>query len=414
MQQQAPLNNSTPLATERRQRVLMLVGLPHFNYDDPHSAVAAFMRFLGDAIEQAGHEVLWSHPRGAQKPKVAAKAGQGRGAALRARLRRAWPYAYHSLQNFRYFQQQESIYTYCHELKPDCVVEFLVYGSNIGVRLKQQAGAGLHVIYDAPLNTQFFEMHGTYSAYKNRIETREMDSVSKANSLMTYSRPVRDYLDQRCTLPGRTKVLPALLWKPFVDRKIADNQFHIGFIGSFLRWHKVEHLVQAFASIADEFPQAHLDLIGYGQEWDRVKAMVDSQSCRARIYMPGFVDEEELQAVKARMTIGVMPGSNWYGSPLKLFEYAQCGIPMIAPSTPSVVDLFAETGAARMIAADNPIESLTAHLRDLLAKPSSREALSQAGKNLMQHTYSATLYRQAFLDHLALAARKTPLALKQG
>jgi glycosyltransferase involved in cell wall biosynthesis len=45
----------------------------------------------------------------------------------------------------------------------------------------------------------------------------------------------------------------------------------IGFIGSFLSWHRVDLLVDAFIEIAPEFPLARLALLGYGQEWNRDK-----------------------------------------------------------------------------------------------------------------------------------------------
>ena len=53
-----------------------------------------------------------------------------------------------------------------------------------------------------------------------------------------------------------------------------------------------------------------------------------------------FLTEYPVDCFKKRIDIGVMPSSNWYGAPNKIFEYGAAKIAVVAPSTPTIVDLF--------------------------------------------------------------------------
>jgi glycosyltransferase involved in cell wall biosynthesis len=89
--------------------------------------------------------------------------------------------------------------------------------------------------------------------------------------------------------------------------------------------------------------------------------------CLDRIELPGFVSEEQLVKYKEMMMIGVMPGSNWYGSPLKLFEYAQSSIAIVAPETPAVIDLFTEDEVL-FIDKNNSRQSLVQQPKGIIAE----------------------------------------------
>ncbi|MGQ0827759.1 MAG: glycosyltransferase, partial [Bacteroidota bacterium] len=117
---------------------------------------------------------------------------------------------------------------------------------------------------------------------------------------------------------------------------------------------------------------------------------------KERVEMTGFVNEEKLEELKETFMIGVMPGSNWYGSPLKLFEYAQAGIPIIAPDAPTIKDLFTSNDIL-FIENKNPLKSLQINLLKLLADEELRNKLSANAGDKMKTVYSKSNQISTFI-----------------
>ncbi|MBK9590974.1 MAG: glycosyltransferase family 4 protein [Crocinitomicaceae bacterium] len=270
--------------------------------------------------------------------------------------------------------------------KPDLILEFLSVGSEVGVKLKNYYKVPLVIVYDAPLHEQFIEMNGIVPFGVDRIDKREKEMVETADVIIAYAQCVKEHILDKFHPTGEIYLLPCITWKQNIALNANKPQL-IGFIGSFLSWHKVDLLVDAFIEIADEFPTARLVLLGYGQEWNRINEKVLASTCLDRIEMPGFVSEEQLLRYKETMMIGVMPGSNWYGSPLKLFEYAQSSIAIIAPETPAVVDLFSKEEVL-FIDRNNSRKSLVELLRRLLGNDTMRNVLIGNASKKMTGEYS--------------------------
>ena len=83
-----------------------------------------------------------------------------------------------------------------------------------------------------------------------------------------------------------------------------------------------------------------------------------------------------------------MPGSNWYGSPLKLFEYLFAGIPFIAPETPTVTYIFRDNVECLIIKNDNPVDSLSENLLKLYSNIDLRKELTANALKRMKTTFS--------------------------
>jgi len=126
----------------------------------------------------------------------------------------------------------------------------------------------------------------------------------------------------------------------FIDAPRIEHEIKIGFIGSFLKWHRVDLLLTIFEKLAATHLNIRLYLIGDGMEFTTIETLVQNSKVKDRIELTGFCDGEQLLAFKRELHIGVMPGSNWYGAPNKIFEYGAAGLAVLAPSTPTITDLF--------------------------------------------------------------------------
>lgn len=352
--------------TQARRRILFLVTDETFSYHNTNSAVANYINGLMAGIES---ENISTHGYPKNKALIQSNTAQksrAKGSMLKKALRTLSPASYYSVLVKKKTQYADELASeiLSNDEHFDLVIEFLTVGSCVAYHLKKKRGIPYIIICDSPLLEQFEDMYGTKSFLKRRIETREMVSLENADAIVCYSQSVEAYLRNKFILKGRVYILPSVVWKEEIVSGLPKNDV-IGFIGSFLKWHRVDLLLSAFEKIADEFPKARLILVGYGQEWKRISDRVKKSSLAGRITLTGYVNEEELTSYKKQFKIGVMAGSNWYGSPLKLFEYAQSSIAIIAPETPVVCDLFTKDEVL-FIDKNNSLESLVYNLRLLL------------------------------------------------
>jgi len=166
--------------------------------------------------------------------------------------------------------------------------------------------------------------------------------VLRSQSLVVYSNAVKNYLDKKYN-----RNLPAFIHQnvdytrfDFINDAKPEGAINIGFVGSFLKWHRVDLLVDAFVKLKNEGRNVRLFLLGNGMEYGRIREQVAALDMQDAIVMPGFTDGAALLEYKKQFHIGVMPGSNWYGAPNKIFEYGAAAMAVVAPDTPTIADLF--------------------------------------------------------------------------
>lgn len=105
----------------------------------------------------------------------------------------------------------------------------------------------------------------------------------------------------------------------------------IGFVGSFLSWHGIELLMRVVPRILDRHPSAAFLLVGDGARRGPAEEQVAAAGLRDRVRFTGHVPHAEVPGYIATMDVGLMPHSNRFGSPVKIFEYMALGIVPVGP-----------------------------------------------------------------------------------
>ena len=125
----------------------------------------------------------------------------------------------------------------------------------------------------------------------------------------------------------------------------------IGFVGGFYPWHGLELLLLAFRQIAHQVPSAKLMLVGDGPTLSAIRAQIDQLGLEERVILPGKIAHKDLPGYIAMFHCGVMPDSNAYGSPMKIFEYMALGKPVIVPNYGPLLDVIDDGVEGRVFAA---------------------------------------------------------------
>lgn len=114
------------------------------------------------------------------------------------------------------------------------------------------------------------------------------------------------------------------------ERGLSDR-IVCGHIGVFAKWHGVDAFVEAIASRLAEVPQLALVFVGDGRTLPAVRALVAERGLSDRVLLPGRVAHDDIASWIACMDYAVLPNSNHYGSPMKLFEFMGMGVGVVAP-----------------------------------------------------------------------------------
>lgn len=231
--------------------------------------------------------------------------------------------------------------------KYDVILEYYNMGSDVGMSLSKKQNIPYYIFYDGPILDEYEIFNHSKPFFYSTIVNRQVESFKYAKKIVAQSNPMKDYVIKNIiNSPEKIKIHQNVDYTKFDVLKDAKkfnvNHLNIGFIGSFLPWHQVKLLINAYKYIIEKGVKATLYLIGDGMEKTKVKEIANKLpiGIKKNIHFTGFVNGAELLKYKKMLDIGVMPGSNWYGAPLKIFEYGAMKMACIAPDTPTIKDLF--------------------------------------------------------------------------
>jgi glycosyltransferase involved in cell wall biosynthesis len=161
------------------------------------------------------------------------------------------------------------------------------------------------------------------------------------------------------------------------DRQAVREQLGLGqeptlvFAGSFQPWHDVQLLVESLARLT---PTPRLVLVGDGPGVATALTRARSLGIDHRIVNLGRVQQTRIPPVLVACDIGVLPGSNAYGQPMKLLEYAAAGLAIVAPDLPPVRAIL-DDGVTGLLFPPGDVAGLTRALDRLLRDEGERSRL---------------------------------------
>lgn len=226
----------------------------------------------------------------------------------------------------------------------------------------------------------------------------ERTNLLCANLIVCVSQVDADMLLASGIEPGRILVNPNGVdverFHPGVDgtrvksELCLDDKFVFAFSGSFGPWHGVCELIEAFILMRSKHPASTtvLVLIGDGATRAEAESLVARKHASEFVVFTGSVSADRVPSYLAAADVLVAPhvanpdGSEFFGSPIKIFEYLAMGKPIIASDLGQMGDV------------------LTHEVNAVLVSPGNKVELSQAMSRLMEDS--------VLLGQLGLAARR--------
>jgi glycosyltransferase involved in cell wall biosynthesis len=108
----------------------------------------------------------------------------------------------------------------------------------------------------------------------------------------------------------------------------------LGFVGGLRPWHGVEILPRLVERLRACHPSIRMVIAGDGPMRDDLERAFDERGLSEAVHFTGALHHEDVPNWIRRFDVAVAPYAPvqhpFYFSPLKLFEYMACGVPMVA------------------------------------------------------------------------------------
>jgi glycosyltransferase involved in cell wall biosynthesis len=208
----------------------------------------------------------------------------------------------------------------------------------------------------------------------------ERHLFTNTDAVICVSHSLRRWLLEECKIGRPVTVLPnavdpelfhpEISGRPVRQKLGLDDKLVIGFVGSMKRWHGLPELFSALEPLSFRFPEARLLLVG------PPNGDTPASSAAGQTIWAGDIPHDQIPEYIAAMDICVLPNSNAYGSPLKLFEYMAMQKPVVAPRVGPVEEILTDGENGRLVSPGS-VSELAAVLSELAKNGESRQKLAR-------------------------------------
>ena len=278
----------------------------------------------------------------------------------------------------------------CAEHRPDVLIETQVHGSDSGARAAAATGLPL-ILDDCSPASEEAELGAALHSLIRRLFRRQLDAarIIAVSSSALAQRVVADGADS-----ARVRVIPnGVAAEAFAatDRAAARTRLGLGsdvaivFVGSFQPWHRVDLLVDAVAQLRARHA-VRLLLTGDGPALAPALDRARSLGIESAVTVVSARTADEFRALLGACDIGALAGSNDYGQPMKLLDYAAAGLPAVAPDLPPVREVV-EPDVTGLLFPPGDVDALRTRLETLVTDPDLRRGIGAAAR---EHVAGAT------------------------
>jgi len=178
---------------------------------------------------------------------------------------------------------------------------------------------------------------------------------------------------------------------------LRDDELVAGFVGTFGPWHGVEKLAEAIKSIPAS-GQLRFLLVGSGRLHAEVEKQLASEA--GRVIFTGAVDHDRVPRLLDACDILLAPhvpladGSEFFGSPTKIFEYMAMGKAIVASRLGQIGEVLTDRETALLVEPGNVAELVTA-IEKLIESDELRATLGAKARGVAEreHTWKHNAQR---------------------
>jgi glycosyltransferase involved in cell wall biosynthesis len=305
------------------------------------------------AFRQLGHEVVCVVLGGTEKESVNTFHRQIDNKSSRSLGLKKWIplFLWNALKDIRLLQHDKKAGRQLEQailkFQPDLIYERGEYLQDSGVLMAEKYGIRHYLEVNSPVVEEMSVFEGS-DILRFLGHQKEKIKLRKTHKVFAVSSAIKEYLIQRYQCKKAIEVIPNCINPEAlteIDKdanpiyKKGDNEFTIGFVGSLFPYHGVDLLIDSFSEFVKINTDAKLVIVGDGAVKSALMQQASTLLPPDSYFFTGKVPHKQALKYIQSFDVAVMAASNWYGSPVKIFEYGLMGKPIIAPDNGPVRDV---------------------------------------------------------------------------
>ena len=382
-------------------KILYFSPHPQLRIEDP-TGYGTHMREMIAAFEALGHEV---HFLIAGNRVVQTKEAQGSitPTSLVKKVLKSMipPLVWETIKDLQLIQvdraNERHLNRLVGELRPDVIYERSHYGMISGVQVANNHGIQ-HILEVNSPNVEERKKLSGHSLLTRRAKHKDRWTFSNADHVLTVSAHLAKHLDIH-NLAKKWSVTPnairlgqqeeSTLDVSRLSLSIDESAVLLGFVGSIFPWHGVDMIVDAVANFHKQGRNVEAMIVGDGEIRGALEGAAETHDVRHKIHFVGSIPHCDTFAYTALCNILIMPQSNAYGSPVKIFEYALARKPCIVPNTSPVTEVFEHAVDGWVV--DSSLNSIVSAIESIIDSPEKAEKCANNWHNkvISKHTWKA-------------------------
>jgi len=327
--------------------------------------------------------------------------GQSRPSKLSALKRIIPAKVWETIKDYRLIQHdkrlENKLLEIINDFQPDLIYERVAYLQNSGVKVARE----LNLKHVSEINAPYPEERVYFSGnsfFISQAKDHEREILVKSDLITTVSYDLKVHLEKKLIdIESKIMVVPNSVNPDEINHSTElvnqikeayklEDQTIIGFVGSIFPYHGVDLMIKAFSQLKSQ-SNLKLLIVGDGEALSALKSLARKLQILGSCIFTGSVPHREVYAYIECMHICCMPNSNWYGSPVKIFEYGLMKKPVIAPNVGPVRDVMKHEETAILVAKNE--DSLKVAFQRLINSPELRNQLAESWhrKVLTEYTW---------------------------
>ncbi len=288
----------------------------------------------------------------------------------------------------------------CKDEHPDFIYERLSLYSTAGVQLARELDVPLVLELNAALALEQ-ELYRATGLGDLAAQTEQW-VLANADAVVTVSASLQDYVLSVGVDSTRVQVMsngvdPMLFNPGPPDPEIRvrwglGNGQILGFVGGIKPWHGVKFLPPLLDCLVKRHRDLRLVIVGDGPLRGSLERELRDRGLMGNVIFTLSLPQQEVAPLIRNFDVALAPyfqlGHDFYFSPLKLFEYMACGVPVVAAALGQIKEIVRHEETGLLYSPDD-LEGLVFACDRLLGDPGLRQRLGQAAARQIskRHTW---------------------------
>lgn len=127
-------------------------------------------------------------------------------------------------------------------------------------------------------------------------------------------------------------------YHPNLDSPYKKGSPQLLFVSVLRKYKKTSELINAMPELLKRYPSAHLQIVGDGEDFKKLKKIIHKKDLEKYVEMTGRIDDEELRMRYASSDMYISASRNEH-CPVPTFEAMACGKPLVLSKLESHIEI---------------------------------------------------------------------------